>query len=202
MFMSNFSPILKDFVIHIFPKLRSELEFHRRLAKGGIKPDGTPFINKRTGKPYLATTQLTHVLVGLTALVRFLNYLDQNSLLSSGAKVTESDFRRVCALFALHDLHKDDYLAREVKQKETSIQPVLMLEIANQVSLTEWLNNEDLNGYEYREAMIHLSDTTHGDRKYCRAEINYEKLYSLVRLADAMASIQTLEEGTNSLKNR
>lgn len=200
--MSDFSLILKDFVIHIFPKLRSELEFHRRLAKGGIKPGGTPFINKRTGKPYLATTQLTHVLVGLTALVRFLNYLDQNSLLSSGAKVTESDFRRVCALFALHDLHKDDYLAREVKQKETSIQPVLMLEIANQVSLTEWLNNDDLNGYEYREAMIHLSDTTHGDRKYCRAEINYEKLYSLVRLVDAMASIQTLEEGTNSLKNR
>jgi len=28
-----------------------------------------------------------------------------------------------------------------------------------------------VNGYEYREAMIHLSDTTHGDRKYCRAEI-------------------------------
>ena len=200
--MPDFALILKDFVTQIFPRLRTELKFHRKLAKGGLKPDGTPFINKRTGKPYVATTQLTHVLVGLSALTRLLNYLQENSLLTSQINVTEADFRRVCALFCLHDLHKDDDPSRDVQQRDTSIRPSLMLEIANKVSLTEWLNNHDLNGYEYREAMIHLSDTTHGDRKHCRGEISYEKLYSLVRLADTMASIQSLDEGTNSLKNR
>ncbi|MEQ9482292.1 type I-D CRISPR-associated protein Cas10d/Csc3 [Coleofasciculus sp. F4-SAH-05] len=49
---------------------------------------------------------------------------------------------------------------------------------------------------------ICLSDATHGDRKHCRGEIDYERLYELVRLADTMASVQSLEEGTRGLKNR
>ncbi|MEQ9356284.1 MAG: hypothetical protein RIG63_12780 [Coleofasciculus chthonoplastes F3-SA18-01] len=67
--MTDFSSILQDFVTAIVPKLRTGLQFHRTLAKGGTKPDGTPFINQRTGEPYLITTQLTHVLVGLSALL-------------------------------------------------------------------------------------------------------------------------------------
>lgn len=198
--MTDFSSILQDFVPAIVPKLRTGLQFHRTLAKGGTKPDGTPFINQRTGEPYLITTQLTHVLVGLSALSRLLTYLHQRHLLSSS--VTASQFRRVCALFSLHDLHKDEQIAREVSRAETSIQPAQMLEIANRVGLTDWLGTDDLNGYEYREAMVHLSDATHGDRKHCRGEIDYERLYELVRLADTMASVQSLEEGTRSLKNR
>lgn len=198
--MSNYVLILKDCVETIFPKLRTELNFHRQLAKGGVNAQGMPFVNKRTGKPYLATTQLNHVLVGLSGLVRLLNYLSQQSLLTK--EVTTSDFKRVCALFCLHDLHKDDQVNREVQTRDTSIKPDLMLEIATKVGLTKWLGDDNLTGYEYYEAMIHLSDATHGNRKYCRGEINYEKLYSLVRLADSIASVQSLEEGTNGLKNR
>jgi hypothetical protein len=198
--MSNYVLILKDCVKRIFPKLRTELNFHRQLAKGGVNTQGMPFVNKRTGKPYMATTQLNHVLVGLSGLVRLLNYLSQQNLLTK--EVKNSDFKRVCALFCLHDLHKDNEIKREVQNRDTSIKPDLMAEIAHNVGLTEWLGNDDLTGYEYYEAMIHLSDATHGNRKYCRGEINYEKLYSLVRLADSMASVQSLEEGTNGLKNR
>jgi len=198
--MTDFSSILQDFVPAIAPKLRTGLQFHRTLAKGGTKPDGTPFINQRTGEPYLITTQLTHVLVGLSALSRLLTYLHHHHLLSQ--PVTASQFRRVCALFSLHDLHKDEQIAREVSRADTSIQPAQMLAIANRVGLTDWLGADDLNGYEYREAMVHLSDSTHGDRKHCRGEIDYERLYELVRLADTMASVQSLEEGTRGLKNR
>lgn len=198
--MTNFSCILQDLFKFIFPQLRAELQFHRKLAKGGKLPDGTPYVNKRTGEPYLATTQLTHVLVGLSALTRLLSYLQERNLLSQ--IVTESEFRRVCALFCLHDLHKDNEINREVARAETSIEPAEMLAIASQVGLTDWLGGDDLTGNEYREAMVHLSDTVHGNRKYCRSEIGYERLYKLVRLADAMASIQSLEEGTTGLQRR
>jgi len=198
--MTDFSSILQDFVPAIVPKLRTGLQFHRTLAKGGTKPDGTPYVNQRTGEPYLITTQLTHVLVGLSALSRLLTYLHQRNLLSE--PVTDSQFRRVCALFSLHDLHKDEGIVREVSRADTSIQPKQMLEIANRVGLTDWLGADDLNGYEYREAMVHLSDSTHGDRKHCRGDIDYDRLYELVRLADTMASVQSLEEGTTGLRNR
>jgi len=198
--MSNFSCILQDCVQSVFPKLRTELQFHRKLAKGGTRPDGTPYVNKRTGEPYMATTQLTHVLVGLTALTRFLTYLQERHLMPQ--VVTDSEFRRVCALFCLHDLHKDDEVNREVTRAETSIEPADMLAIASRVGLTDWLGSDDLNGHEYREAMVHLSDSFHGSRIHCRGEIEYEKLYQLVRLADTMASIQSLEEGTTGLQRR
>ncbi|HBB32363.1 MAG TPA: type I-D CRISPR-associated protein Cas10d/Csc3 [Cyanobacteria bacterium UBA8803] len=198
--MADFSSILQDFVGSIVPRLRTALRFHRKLAKGGTQPDGTPYVNKRTGEPYMATTQLTHVLVGLSALCRLLIYLQERNLLPQ--PVTDSDFRRVCALFCLHDLHKDEDIQREVKRVETSIDPSEMLVIAEQVGLTDWLGLDELNGYEYREAMVHLSDTFHGYRKHCRGEIGYERLYVLVRLADAMASIQSLEEGSTGLHNR
>lgn len=198
--MTNFSYILKDFVQSIVPRLRTEWKFHRKLAKGGTQPDGTPYVNKRTGEAYMATTQLTHVLVGLTTLTRLLVYLQEQNLLQQ--PVTDSEFRRVCALFSLHDLHKDDEIRREVARADTSIEPAEMLAIASQVGLTEWLGSDDLNGYEYREAMVHLSDTFHGTRIHCRGEIGYDRLYKLVRLADAMASIQSLEEGSTGLRNR
>jgi hypothetical protein len=53
--------------------------------------------------------------------------------------------------------HKDDEIKREVASADTSIQPAEMLAIASQVGLTDWLGSDDLNGYEYREAMVHLS---------------------------------------------
>ncbi len=149
----------------------------------------------------MATTQLTHVLVGLTSLTRLLTYLEERNLLTQ--PVTESEFRRVCALFSLHDLHKDDEISREVKSADTSIKPAEMLAIASQVGLTDWLGSDDLNGYEYRKAMVHLSHQSHADSRHCRGEIGYDnRLYFLVRLADAMASIQSLEEGTTGLRNR
>ena len=198
--MTNFSNILGDFVQFILPELRTELKFHRKLAKGGTQPDGTPYVNKRTGEPYMATTQLTHVLVGLTSLTRLLTYLQERNLPTQ--PVTDSEFRRVCALFSLHDLHKDDEIAREVVSADTSIEPADMLAIASRVGLTDWLGADDLNGYEYREAMVHLSQSSHADRRHCRGEIGYDRLFALVRLADAMASVQSLEEGTTGLRNR
>jgi hypothetical protein len=176
------------------------LEFHRKLAKGGTQLDGTPYVNKRTGEPYMATTQLTHVLVGLTSLARLLTYLQEHNLPTQ--PVTDSEFRRVCALFSLHDLHKDDEIQREVASADTSITPAEMLAIASQVGLTDWLGSDDLNGYEYREAMVHLSQSCHGDRRHCRGVIGYDRLFALVRLADAMASVQSLEEGSTGLRNR
>lgn len=198
--MTNFSYILKDFVWSIVPRLRTELEFHRKLAKGGTQLDGTPYVNKRTGEPYMATTQLTHVLVGLTSLTRLLAYLQEHNLPTQ--PITDSEFRRVCALFSLHDLHKDDEIQREVASADTSITPAEMLAIASEVGLTDWLGSDDLNGYEYREAMVHLSQSCHGDRRHCRGEIGYDRLFALIRLADAMASVQSLEEGSTGLRNR
>jgi CRISPR type I-D-associated protein Csc3/Cas10d len=176
------------------------LEFHRKLAKGGTQLDGTPYVNKRTGEPYMATTQLTHVSVGLTSLTRLLTYLQEHNLPTQ--PVTDSEFRRICALFSLHDLHKDEEIGREVASADTSIKPAEMLTIASEVGLTDWLGSDDLNGYEYREAMVHLSQSCHGDRRHCRGVIGYDRLFALVRLADAMASIQSLEEGSTGLRNR
>jgi disulfide oxidoreductase YuzD len=129
-----------------------------------------------------------------------LTYLQEHNLPIQ--PVTDSEFRRVCALFSLHDLHKDEEIGREVASADTSIKPAEMLTIASEVGLTDWLGSDDLNGYEYREAMVHLSRTEHGDRRHCRGVIGCDRLFALVRLADAMASVQSLEEGTTGLRNR
>ncbi len=50
----------------------------------------------------------THILNGLYALARILEYLDQRGY----CHVTEGDFKRMLRLYTLHDAYKDSNLAR------------------------------------------------------------------------------------------
>lgn len=135
----------------------------------------------------------THILNGLYALTRTLEYLEKYGYYTLSA----TEFKRALVLYSLHDAYKDGDLARwRVGTSDFDIPLAALNDLLERMKLREFVSvkPEDL-----RAASVALLSTKVADLSACTPGIT--RLLTLVHLADSFASQQTSRDYT-SAENR
>ncbi|HEY0753926.1 MAG TPA: type I-D CRISPR-associated protein Cas10d/Csc3 [Ktedonobacteraceae bacterium] len=132
----------------------------------------------------------THILNGLYALTRTLEYLEKQGYYTLSAV----DFKRVLVLYSMHDAYKDSELAHwRVGTSDFDIPLVALNDLLQRMKLGEFVavKPEDL-----RAASVALLSPKVADIAACTSGIT--RLLTLVHLADSFASQQTARDYTTT----
>ncbi|MCS6859650.1 MAG: type I-D CRISPR-associated protein Cas10d/Csc3 [Abditibacteriales bacterium] len=143
---------------------------------------------------YVDQSIRTHVLNGLFAVTRLLGYLTREGI----ATLSDSDFRRLLALFATHDLHKDEGVEKGARGEFDIALPDIEEEM-RALGIPDFVATTPA---EHRLAMIHTPSPKVGDLSTSDVPPDTSRLISWVRLADALASMQSAQECRRSAQNR
>jgi hypothetical protein len=132
----------------------------------------------------------THILNGLYAVTRILEYLDQHGYYH----LSESDFKRVLVLYTTHDAYKDSDLARwRTGTSEFDI-PLEHLEaLLEHMGLRRFVS---VKAEDLRAASVSLLSHKVADISSCTPGIT--RLLTVVHLADAFSSQQTARDYTTA----
>jgi hypothetical protein len=142
---------------------------------------------------YVDQSIRTHVLNGLFAVTRLMGYLAREGITT----LSDTYCRRLLALFATHDLHKDE----EVEKGTRGEFDIALSEIEEEMralSIQEFVTTTPA---EHRLAMIHTPSPKVGDLATSNVPPETSRLIAWVRLADALASMQSAQE-YRSAQNR
>jgi len=132
----------------------------------------------------------THILNGLYALVRILEYFDQHGY----CHLSEGNFKLVLVLYTLHDAYKDSNLARTRMGKGDFSIPLEELEaLIERMGLHEFVR---VKAEDLRAASVGLLSPKVADLSSATPGIT--RLLTFVHLADAFASQQTARDSTTA----
>jgi hypothetical protein len=128
----------------------------------------------------------THILNGLYALTRVLEYLKEKRYYRIG----ENDFKRTLVLYTMHDAYKDFELASTRKGNSDFGIPLAELDrLLERMHLRQFV---PVKAEDIRAASIALLSQKVADISSCSPDITH--LLTLVHLADAFASQQTARD--------
>ncbi|MGZ3616048.1 MAG: type I-D CRISPR-associated protein Cas10d/Csc3 [Ktedonobacteraceae bacterium] len=128
----------------------------------------------------------THILNGLYALTRTLEYLEKHGYYSLG----ENDFKRALVLYSMHDAYKDSDLARwRVGISDFDIPLIALNELLERMNLRKFV---PVKAEDLRAASVALLSPKVADISACTPGIT--RLLTLVHLADSFASQQSARD--------
>lgn len=135
----------------------------------------------------------THILNGLYALTRVLEYLERHGYYT----VSEIDFKRTLVLYSTHDAYKDGDLARwRVGTSDFDIPLAALKDLLERMKLHDFVS---IKPEDLRAASVSLLSPRVADIANCTPGVT--RLLTLVHLADSFASQQTARDFT-SAENR
>ena len=173
--------ILNQYVQAVVPAMFSR-GYHLVLVKGG--PD----------YPHLAEqSHFTHIVNGVFALARLLKFTVEQGM--DIPRLDASALRRALAMYTVHEVHKDSSVER-MGASEFDIPLEQLQEEYEALGLGSFAGPPNLQ--LLRAANVHKRSPRQGDL-LLSGDPDASFLWLLVRLADAMASAQTLEEAFHSL---
>jgi hypothetical protein len=149
-------------------------------AKDSVRPE-----NRRQDY-HIDQSLRTHILNGLYALTRVLEYLDSHGY----CRLTEGDFKRILILYTLHDAYKDSDLGRT--RIGTSEYSLPLEEIENLIENLHLRDFAPVKAEDVRAASVSLLSPYVGDLPSCTPGTN--RLLVFVHLADALASQQNARD--------
>ncbi|MCX8066812.1 MAG: type I-D CRISPR-associated protein Cas10d/Csc3 [Anaerolineae bacterium] len=158
--------------------------YHLILVKGGPE---YPHLSEQS--------HFTHIVNGVFALARLLQFLAVQGL--SIPHLDGTTLRKALALYTVHEVHKD----REVERgglSEFDIPLERVREEYKALGLEAFAGPVD--DHLLRAANVHKRSTRHGDL-LLSGDPDAQRLWLLVRIADALASSQTPEEAARSLQS-
>ena len=172
--------VLEEYVERVVPAMQ-QWNYHLLLAKGGPE------------YPHLPEQSLfTHVINGVFGLARFVRFLSEQGVFIPG--LDEETLRKALVLFSVHEVHKLPDVER-MESSEFAIPLERLRKEYNQLGLRTFA---DVDEHLMRAANVHKRSPRHGDLLQT-LEADAPLLYILVRVADALASIKTLDEASSSL---
>ncbi len=128
----------------------------------------------------------THIINGLYALTRVLEYLNNKGYY----RISETEFRRTLVLYTMHDAYKDIELAHtRMGNSDFSIPLAELDKLLERMGLREFIY---VKAEDIRAASVSLLSPKIGDLSSCTPGIS--RLLTLVHLADAFASQQTARD--------
>ena len=128
----------------------------------------------------------THIINGLYALTRLLEYLKSNAYYH----ISETEFKRFLVLFTMHDAYKDFELANtRMGNSDFSIPLKELDKLLERMRLRQFVS---VKAEDIRAASVSLQSPKVADLSSCTPGITH--LLTLVHLADAFASQQTARD--------
>lgn len=128
----------------------------------------------------------THILNGLYALTRTLEYLEQHGYYN----LNENDFKRTLVLYSMHDAYKDSDLARwRVGTSDFDIPLAALNDLLERMKLCDFV---PVKAEDLRAASVALLSPKVADISACTSGIT--RLLTLVHLADSFASQQSARD--------
>ena len=128
----------------------------------------------------------THIINGLYALTRVLEYLQKKDYYH----VSETEFKRTLVLYTMHDAYKDIEIATTRMGKSDFSIPLIELDkLLEKMQLRDFVH---VKAEDIRAASVSLQSTRVADLASCTPGISH--LLTLVHLADAFASQQTARD--------
>jgi hypothetical protein len=128
----------------------------------------------------------THIINGLYALTRVLEYLQKKEYY----RISETEFKRTLVLYTMHDAYKDIEIATTRMGKSDFSIPLIELDkLLEKMRLRDFVH---VKAEDIRAASVSLQSTRVADLASCTHGISH--LLTLVHLADAFASQQTARD--------
>ncbi|MFL5692059.1 MAG: type I-D CRISPR-associated protein Cas10d/Csc3, partial [Ktedonobacteraceae bacterium] len=128
----------------------------------------------------------THIMNGLYAITRLLEYLKSNGYY----RISETEFKRLLVLYTMHDAYKDFELANtRMGNSDFSIPLRELDKLLERMRLRQFVS---VKAEDIRAASVSLQSPKVADLSSCTPGITH--LLTLVHLADAFASQQTARD--------
>ncbi|HDN79298.1 MAG TPA: type I-D CRISPR-associated protein Cas10d/Csc3, partial [Chloroflexi bacterium] len=173
--------VLSEYVDRYVPAMLRR-GYHLLLAKGGKDYQHLP-----------EQSLFTHIINGVFGLARFLRFVVEQGIPIHG--LDEAALRKAIALYTVHEVHKLPDV-EPIGSTEFAIPLERLREEYEALGLRDFA---DVDEHLMRAANVHKRSTRHGDLLLTLEE-NAPLLELLVRLADGLASIKSLDEAESSLK--
>lgn len=157
--------ILQEYLNDIVPQMLNQ-NYHLTLVKGG--------------KDYSHLSEqshFSHIINGVFGMSRLLDYFDEHNIFS----IPEQQYRRLLSLYTAHDLHKTE---EKMGGSEFSVQLETIDRRIKELHLNQFA---ETTPEEHRAANVHSRSSNKGD--FLNAFADDPRLWTLVRIADAMASM-------------
>jgi hypothetical protein len=155
-------------------------QYHLTLVKGGPEYPHLP-----------EQSHFAHIVNGVFGLAELIKFVVDQRV--SVAGLDESTFRKVLALYTVHEVHKAIDLER-IGESTFSIPLERLQEEYERLGLSQFAQVDE---HLMRAANVHKRSTKHGD--LLLSGENGSLLWLLVRLADTFASVKSPEEARSSL---
>jgi len=166
--------VLSEYVDRYVPAMLRR-GYHLLLAKGGKDYQHLP-----------EQSLFTHIINGVFGLARFLRFVVEQGIPIHG--LDEAALRKAIALYTVHEVHKLPDV-EPIGSTEFAIPLERLREEYEALGLRDFA---DVDEHLMRAANVHKRSTRHGDLLLTLEE-NAPLLELLVRLADGLASIKSLE---------
>src|SRR5947209_3447840 len=128
----------------------------------------------------------THIINGLYALTRILEYLKERGYY----RLSDTEFKRTLVLYTMHDAYKDFEIANtRTGNSDYSIPLAELDKLVEQMHLRQFVH---VKAEDIRAASVSLQSPKVADLSSCAPGISH--LLTLVHLADAFASQQTARD--------
>jgi len=178
---SEINQVLDEYVEKFVPAMLGQ-GYHLVLVKGG--PD----------YPHLPEqSHFAHIVNGVFGLVQLIKFLIGHNVRTPG--LSEEAFRKVLALFTVHEVHKDAEVEM-LGDSQFSIPLKRLREEYKHLGLTEFVQVDE---HLMRAANVHKRSSKHGDL-LLSGDPNAARLWLWVRIADTFASVKTPAEAAHSLQ--
>lgn len=161
----NSTDILQKYIEEIIPQMINQ-NYHLTLVKGG---KNYPHLSEQS--------HFSHIINGVFGVSRLLTYFDEQNIYS----IPEQQYRRLLSLYTAHDLHKTE---EKMGGSEFSVPLATIAQRVQELHLDQFA---DTTPEEHRAANVHSRSSNKGD--FLNAFADDPRLWTLVRIADAMASM-------------
>ena len=157
--------ILQEYLDEIVSQMINQ-NYHLTLVKGG---KDYPHLSEQS--------HFSHIINGIFGVSRLLSYFDEHDIYS----IPEQQYRRLLSLYTAHDLHKTE---EKLGGSEFSVPLGTVVQRVQELGLDQFA---ETTPEEHRAANVHARSSNKGD--FLKAFADDPRLWTLVRIADAMASM-------------
>ena len=179
--LQEIEQVLDEYLDQFIPAMLS-CNYHLILVKGGAE---YPHLSEQS--------HFAHIVNGVFGLVQLLKFVIDRQI--PIPNLSEKSFRKVLALYSIHDLHKDNDV--ELQGKSSFSIPLERLrEEYERLGLDKFA---EVDEHLMRAANVHKRSSKHGDL-LISSDPEAGWLWLLVRIADTFASVKTPEEAVASLR--
>lgn len=179
--LSELEGVLEEYIDEFIPAMLRR-RYHLILVKGGPEYSHLP-----------EQSHFAHIINGVFGLAELVKFLIKRHV--NIPRFDELTFRKVLALFTIHEVHKDDSV-NLLGSSKFGIPLERLQEEYTQLGLDRFVA---LDEHLMRAANVHKRSPRHGDLLLSLAP-EASQLWLWVRIADTFASVKTPEEAIASLK--